>query len=187
VEIPEIHTLSTVDWQFFGSLTFRSERHSERVRLAMWFALARRLAKWNRVHFLNLLWCLRMEKGEIGGRKHFHCLISGLPEGSVNVATCFSIMRQWERFGGGMARVRIYNPALHGGEYILKCLGSGADVYESAKFGEVGRDLMLSKSVRRVALSSKRRARKSLCDQILEGAKLSLAGRAIHGVEISAV
>ena len=41
MEIPEIHILSKIDWQFFGTLTFKSERLPERVRLALYYALLR--------------------------------------------------------------------------------------------------------------------------------------------------
>lgn len=48
--------------------------------------------------------------------------------------------------GGGMAEVRLFNPALNGLDYVASCLGySGADVYESAKFGRSS-GLMLSKA-----------------------------------------
>ncbi len=48
--------------------------------------------------------------------------------------------------GGGMAEVRLFDPALNGVDYISKCLGySGADSYESAKFGSNSSEVMLSK------------------------------------------
>ena len=164
MEVPEVHALQAITWQLFGTLTFKSERLSQTKRLRMWFALARRVAKWNRVHFLELLWCLRIERGEIFERLHMHFLIAGLPAYSLTESKNLSIMNQWERFGGGNARVRLYDPSLAGGEYTLKCLGvtDPGSAYESGKFSEVTSELMLSKSVWRVALSSKRRTRNDL-------------------------
>ena len=70
--------MSRVDWQFFGTLTFKKERVPTAVRIKLWFALARALAKWYGVYFPNLLWVLRAEQGEVTGRTHFHCLIGGI-------------------------------------------------------------------------------------------------------------
>ncbi len=149
MERAEIHILETVDWQFFGTFTFKSERLPERVRLALWFALLRTTSMWFRLYFPDLPWVLRQEKGEIADRKHFHGLIGGFPQHAVTPATCMSIKAQWEKLGGGMARVRVYDSARHGENYILDCLG-GADVYESSKF--LGsNELMISESVQRIA------------------------------------
>jgi hypothetical protein len=103
------------------------------------------------------VFALRTEKGEFGGREHYHFLMSGLPDNAINNKLCMSIMKTWEKLGGGMARVRIYESRLHGGSYILKCLGE--DVYESDKFVQldVGRSLQLSKSCYKIAASLYRR------------------------------
>jgi hypothetical protein len=56
-------------------------------------------------------------------------------------------MAQWERIGGGMARVEEFDPTLNGVGYVLKCLGYSSDpgdIYESAKFGGRQCELMLS-------------------------------------------
>ncbi len=148
---PEVYALSLIEWQFFASLTFKSERLTDAVRLKMFFALMRRQADNFGVHFLKTIWCLRTESGESTGRIHHHALIAGFPEHSLTKATCFSFMKIWEQLGGGMARVSLYSPLLDGVGYVLK--GSdeeyrrtGGDYYETRKFG--GRcDVMLSKSV----------------------------------------
>jgi hypothetical protein len=156
METPEIHILSKIDWQFFGTLTFKSERLPERVRLALYFALLRRVAAEFRVHFPRLLWCLRQEQGEQFGRRHFHYLLAGLPASGVSKTTCFFQMSIWEKLGGGMARVSEFDPRLNGEAYILKCLGCAdpGDFYESAKFGGHCQ-LMLLDSVYRVARTSR--------------------------------
>ena len=153
MESPDIHKLRLIDWQFFGTLTFKSERLPERVRLSAYFALMRTVAKQFRVFFPHLLWCLRQEDGESTGRRHFHYLLAGLPRQVVKIATCFYQMSTWEQVGGGMARVHRFDPRLNGAGYILKCLGETADagdLYESAKFGGGHCQLMLSHAAERV-------------------------------------
>ncbi len=135
-------------WQFFAALTFKSAKLPERVRLSMFFALVRRLCRWFKVPFSDCLWVLRQEPGEIGGRLHFHFLFAGIPSEAVQVATCMSIKAQWERIGGGMARVREFDPSQPGLEYILKCLcvSASANLYEVGKFSHSADEVMLSKS-----------------------------------------
>ena len=47
------YTLQRVHWQFFGSLTFKSARVPERVRVTMFFALVRCLCRWHKVPFAS--------------------------------------------------------------------------------------------------------------------------------------
>lgn len=149
MESADIYVLSKLRWQFFGSLTYRTERLPERVRLSMFFALMRKVAKDFRLYFPGMPWCLRLERGEIGSRLHNHFLLCGVPESAVSVATCFAMMRTWEKkLRGGHARVRVFDPRLSGVDYVAECLGyEGADAYESAKFGTNGRELKYSNAV----------------------------------------
>lgn len=145
MEKPELYHLTRIRWQFFGTLTFRAAEVPERIRLCMWFSAARKCAEGFGLYFPTLPWCLRQEQGETNGRRHFHVLLGGLPEQAVQIQTCFALMAQWEAAGGGMARYRLFNPGLDGVGYVTKCLGmSGADTYESAKFGSKSSGLMLS-------------------------------------------
>ena len=156
MESPDVYILSQVRWQFFGTLTFKSERLPERVRLAMYFALMRRIASKFRVHFRRLPWCLRQERGELFGRRHFHYLLTGLPRMNVTQTTCFYMMATWERLGGGMARVRRFDHRLSGVDYVAGCLNGstlGEDGYESAKFGDRSSELMLSDGLQRILRS----------------------------------
>jgi hypothetical protein len=141
------YTLQRVHWQFFGTLTFKSVKLPERVRLSMFFALVRRLCRWHKVPFRKCVWVLRQEHGEIGGRIHFHFLIAGLPPYAVQVATAMSIKAQWEELGGGMARVREFDSSKQGLEYLLKCLNAGANLYEVTKFSYSADEVMLSDSI----------------------------------------
>jgi hypothetical protein len=153
MEAPEIHVLNRVDWQFFGTCTFRSVRTSDRRRHGMWFALLRRTGRHFGRNFGQLLWALRQEEGELSGRTHFHYLLAGLDRRAMNPTTCFWLMDGWERLGGGMSRVKVFDPRLNAGAYILKdgcghadaSLGGG--VYETAKFSSRDCQLTIAKSV----------------------------------------
>ena len=147
----ESHLLNRVEWDLFCTFTFKSLRLSDAVKVKMFFALMRQEAENLHVHFKRLMWCLRSERGEVTARFHFHALIAGLPSWAVSEATCFSFMRMWENLGGGMARVRVFNPLLAGVDYTLKGVDDaywvvGGNIYELKKFG--GRcDVMLSESL----------------------------------------
>jgi len=150
---PEIYALSLIEWQFFASLTFKSEKLTDAARIKMFFALMRKQADNFGVHFKKTIWCLRTESGEATGRIHHHALIAGFPTHARTRATCFAFMKIWEQLGGGMARVHVYSPSLDGVGYVLKgeaeLKRAGGDFYETRKFG--GRcDVMLSESIFRV-------------------------------------
>ena len=144
------YTLQRVHWQFFGTLTFKSAKLPERVRLGMFFALVRSAWRWHKIPFRKCVWVLRQEHGEIGGRLHFHFLIAGLPLYAVQVATAMSIKAQWQELGGGMARVRKFDSREQGLEYLLKDLNvtnAGANLYEVTKFSYSADEVMLSNSI----------------------------------------
>lgn len=152
---PELFSLSLCDWQLFCTFTFKQAMLAERVRLAMFFALARTLAGNSGLHFKRLMWVLRKEHGEATGRFHFHALFAGLPPHWKNWVTCNSTEKLWVKFGGGHAVVSEYNPTLDGVDYILKrgdelvlslAKRWAGDYYELTKFGERS-DLMLSESL----------------------------------------
>jgi hypothetical protein len=151
---PEIYALSLIEWQLFATLTFKSAKLADRVRLKMFFALMRKQADNFGVHFKQTIWCLRTEAGEATGRLHLHSLIAGFPKHAITTATCFAFMKIWEQLNGGMARVTLYSPLLDGVSYVLKgCEAeyqrAGGDYYETQKFGKRC-DVMLSESVFRV-------------------------------------
>ena len=151
---PEIYALSLIEWQLFATLTFKSEKLADGVRLKMFFALMRKQADHFGVHFKQTIWCLRTEAGEATGRLHLHALIAGFPQHAANTATCFSFMKIWEGLGGGMARVHVFSPLLNGVGYVLKGAEmeyqrAGGDFYETQKFGQRC-DVMLSESIFRV-------------------------------------
>jgi hypothetical protein len=143
MESATTYQMSEVPWQFFGTLTFSAGK-PEAIRRSMWFYLLRECGQWfgigRKAAARRLTWVLRQEAGEITGRVHYHFLLCGLPPFAVSTKTCMSIMAQWEKLGGGMARVRMFDARLQGVEYTLKCLHSdGANAYEIRKFS--GRSL----------------------------------------------
>jgi hypothetical protein len=149
LESPDLLMLCGEAWQFFGTLTFKRERLPERVRPSMFNAAFRQLAKELHLHFPRLAWCRREELGDLLGRRHYHFLLTGLPARAANLSTCFFLMHAWEKIGGGMARVRLYNQGQDGLEYITKCL-HGGDAYETSKFAEGLSHLTLSDGLRRM-------------------------------------
>lgn len=145
MENPDVYMLAQIDWQFFGTLTFEQERLAERVRLGMYFAMLRQTAAKFRVYFPQLPWCLRMENGERFGRRHMHFLIAGLPRHAGNLDTCLFLSSAWEKVGGGLSRITVFDHTLNGGAYISKCLQPNSeDAFTSSRFDGGISDLMLS-------------------------------------------
>ena len=135
-------------------LYVQKEKMADCRRYRMFFALLRTQAGNFGIHFRNLIWCLRIERGETTGRKHFHALIAGLPPHSAHTKMCFAFKNLWEKLGGGMARVSVYSRSLAGADYILKGLEAvqsrvAGDFYELTKFGG-SCDVTLSESILRV-------------------------------------
>lgn len=163
MEIPEIHVLNRIRWQFFGTLTFKSERLSQRKRMGMWFALLRQVSRQFKVPYKHLLWVLRQEDGEKFGRTHFHYLLAGLDRRCEIPTTCFWLMNRWERLKGGMSRVTVFDPRLSAGSYILKDLGGfndstlGGGFYESAKLSSQDCQLTIADAVWKVASRQQKR------------------------------
>lgn len=159
---PEAWTLAAIPWQFFCSLTFKghwlanASLKAEVIRVTMWFALWRRFCRQFGIPDSCLLWCLRQEAGEVGGRMHLHALIGGANERLVNPLTCRWLKMAWRDLGGGHPDARVFDPTLAGVDYILKTDMSGANGYETTKFA--GSDqVMVSKSVVRYFSALQRR------------------------------
>lgn len=149
-------------WQFFANMTYRNSRTmSTKARRAMQMQWLRRLALIGhknregllyRTRFEDLEWIIREELGEQTQRLHWHALLSGLPPGIVTPNTCMFSMGYWEGIGGGMARVRVYDPEQDAASYVLKGLEgtsdkwsvNGANAYEVGKFkGQQGQEPLM--------------------------------------------
>ena len=165
MEIPEIHIIDKIHWQFFGTLTYRKVPKSERIRRKLLFKYLRLVAKQFEMPFDHLHWVVREEDGEATGRTHFHYLLAGLNRRCENRNTCFWLMDCWDKsMGIGHARVHRYDPRLGAGAYLVKELAGfndrslGGDFYESAKFSGPGCQLIIANTTRKVAARrSKRR------------------------------
>jgi hypothetical protein len=144
--------LSQVDWQIFGTLTFKQVRLPERIRIRMFFAMLRKLAKRLNTYFPRLVWALCPEGDGQLIHRHFHFLIAGLPKHATPKPTCSIISDQWQRHGGGIPRVAPYDRTLDGVKYILKDLEKVAQscAAESAKSGRQNCEPTLSHSLWRM-------------------------------------
>lgn len=158
---PDHYVANKISWQFFATLTF-SRVPTAAVREKMLFGWLRWFSEMSRKQAAKrstgtgrekLLWMVREELGEVGGRFHYHALLAGIPEFLVNVRTAMASCAAWENQGGGMARNYIYQPDLDGVDYVFKGLTHndlqatnryGQYLYEVGKFnGEEGRRVLL--------------------------------------------
>jgi hypothetical protein len=153
---PDVYTLSLETWQYFVTLTYRSEDgEKNRVsvpgsdeRRKMLFSFLRSILATKRdkktghaidkVHWSRLIWAAREERGELKGRYHFHLLVSGFPPGRVNAVQRFAMKAMASRAGFGHSDVRAFDPTLSGVKYVLKGLDEwsrrSANAYEMGKF-----------------------------------------------------
>ena len=145
-KLAEMFSLAKVEWQFFGTLTFREPflraRESGKggyQRFCKFQKFGRLLSaslnyserNWERLN-VN---CLRLEPGEIGGLWHYHFLMAGLPVQTVNRGTCKFLEHVWrELCRGGFCKIRVFDTQQNGVAYISKCLDP-RDKYEFNKFG----------------------------------------------------
>lgn len=161
-ESPDVYLLSQVPWQFFLTLTYRSEKLADKVKRERFFALHYQVAKWAKVGFGELLWVKRAELGGLTARFHLHSLLGGLPEWMVTRRTCFAIANVWNgALACGFAKVYVYDQSRNGLDYIFKGLNSTREAdrarqYESQKFGDASSAVEFSRSVSRLLLKRRR-------------------------------
>lgn len=148
------------DWKVFGTGTFTCVNTlSTGMRGRLTFAFLREAAKVAGVPFRRLVWVLRHEFGERGGRSHYHWLL-GCKEWNPTVGQMFYLNSLWDGMRRcGFSRNHIYDQRLNGVEYVTKCLSSGGtiggDLYESSKFRNADSALTLANSLYR-AIGGKR-------------------------------
>jgi hypothetical protein len=164
--LPEMWSLVKIEWQFFGTLTFREPSLREREygkshfrRLSKFAAFGRQLHKAIDYSPRNFgrrnINCVRLEQGEIGGLWHNHFLMAGLGQHQVNRATAEFMKALWLRGHGGWADVRVFDTSQNGIEYVSKCLDP-KNKYEFNKFG-LARTLTFSPAFVRVIRAQERR------------------------------
>jgi hypothetical protein len=186
-------SLTEIEWQFFGTLTFREPSLREREsgkshfrRLSKFAAFGRRLHEAIDYSPRNFgrrnINCLRLEQGEIGGLWHYHFLMAGLGEHQVNRGTCEFMKSLWlSKSGagiihGGWCDVRVFDTSQNGIEYVTKCLDP-KNRYEFNKFG-LARTLTFSPAFVRVIRARERR-NAAFCNAGKE--KAEEGGRGIPG------
>jgi len=141
---PWAYNLCLIQWDVFGSLTFRDRFPRSKRFNAVW-RLMRYCAKKTGTDYRKMLVCVRTERGELTGRFHAHCLIGGINATNIKT-TCFVLRQQWKNLTGSLSIISPYDRAQAGPAYIAKCLTDG-QVYELGKFG--GDEIIVSASFRR--------------------------------------
>lgn len=155
---PEAYALELVNWQIFVTLTLPDNllEAGEARHGRVLFAFLRKAADFGGVHFHSLLWCLRSERGEKGGRLHYHALMGGFPPrvqtpdgrsySPTSIRGRFVLKNTWEQLVHAMARVQLFNDGLPGVGYVLK----GGAAYEAGKFSSSADRVTVSTSVQRI-------------------------------------
>jgi len=158
-----VHLLRNIPWQLFVTLTWSAVK-SEGVKHRILFAYLRTLSKWAGVHFHQLLWACRQERGEVGGRLHFHVLVGGLPQRCLTLSLLHASRKLWKKEGGGWSSVTPYCSGLDAVQYSfggdvrfenLRIGGRGSvegTDYEKRKLGHAS-DVTLAKAVQACLLA----------------------------------
>ena len=124
------HNLAVLDWQLFGTLTFKKTGPKPKMWGCAWLHF-QRLARITGTEYSALRIALRYELGEQTERPHFHYLLGGLAVKN-HVSASYVARREWGARVGSFATIRAYDSAQAGASYICKCLGANA--YERSKF-----------------------------------------------------
>lgn len=138
------HNLTKVDWDFFGTLTFRKVP-STFIRKKMIFHFLRLVgeAYGSRDWKWKTSWLVRHELGEASGRPHFHFVLKVNNEAvsMTPYSMTYVLASIWERSvagSAGFADIRLYDPNRSAVEYIMKSdqgfFHGGANQYEMNKF-----------------------------------------------------
>ena len=115
----ELFTILRIDWDIFGTLTFRGEGVSPGHAWSKVYPLFHRLAKYVRIPFGDLLTATRLETGRINGRIHLHFLAAGV--GSARVRPlCRKLEKLWSEKVGGTAEIEPFDPVRCGTFYCTK-------------------------------------------------------------------
>jgi hypothetical protein len=110
--------LSQFAWDWFGTLTFDGPIHPEQA--------AKRWSRWLRLlesrGGREIRW-VRASEYQQRGVLHFHCLLA-----EVGSTACMAAKTEWERIGGGHARIVHYDPRLNGIGYLAKGANRGGEI-----------------------------------------------------------
>lgn len=133
-------------WQFFCTLTFRDHlcdvygsenKRSVNMLLSKFLCTISETLKMPATEWF---WVLRVEKGGMTDRTHWHLILGGLPNTHVNKTTAHVLKFLWSdknRLNLGIAKVNVYNNARDGVSYMVKGLQTDSPrSYEVGKFAE---------------------------------------------------
>jgi len=138
----ETKLMAVCRWQIFAHLTLPDDLQEAPPRrlYCLLFAFLRTAASFQKVHFPALLWAVRWERGERGGRLHAHLLLGGL--GRSDRGFRFALKNTWENMAGAMSRVNKFDPTLPGVAYLLEA----PVAYELGKFATGAESVHCSES-----------------------------------------
>lgn len=149
-------------WDVFGSPTFAGHVPSARRVHRMAFAHLRSAARMTGRRFDDLLWALRLEEGEVGGRLHFHYLLGDTFTRNARTLA-HRLEYDWKRISGGArVEVREFDRAQAGAAYVSKALGV-ENAYEINKFGVADMVTVSAGVVRILANLSRRTKHAAAC------------------------
>lgn len=106
------YLLKLIPWQFFGTLTWRSDRKSVESRAKNVDEFLRKWAAREQQRYTTELPAfIRWERGAIGDRLHCHFLLTGFrnPK-AVSLDRCFRQKAIWTRHRG-LCRIRLFAPS----------------------------------------------------------------------------
>jgi len=148
----ETKLMAVCRWQIFAHLTLPDDLQEAPPRrlYSLLFAFLRTAASFQKVHFPALLWAVRWERGERGGRLHAHLLLGGL--GRSDRGFRFALKNSWENMAGAMSRVNKFDPTLPGVAYLL----DAPVAYELGKFATGAESVHVANACWRVWRASQR-------------------------------
>ena len=134
---PYYWALERYPWQLFITLTFVDPVPPEHQRLAECYRLFRKLARRFHLHFNDLRWFARDERGATLGRQHYHIFLDGLPSRRVTTQLCRRIESDWQSRTRASAAVSAYDAMLPGIRYSMMVAADSlsSEGRESAKLG----------------------------------------------------
>ena len=142
--------LTQINWDVFGTLTFKGPKPVP-VQFHNLWRFMRQVSWIVSRPYRELLIAVRHERGEIGGRQHFHFLLGGT-EAPNKLTLCFQLEHRWRmQTGAQQVRIRPYSPCGCAGEYLTKSCDwswQGANAYEMAIFDQAD-SVSLSRSITR--------------------------------------
>jgi len=147
--------LSRVAWDLFGTITFQGKVPRPNKAFGQAWEHFRCASRLTGTRYDHLLIALRWERGEIGGRPHFHYLLGGTLT-SNRMSLSKMLEREWVVRTGGFPEIRPFDISRNGCAYVSKCMditGSGGDIFELRKFDRA-EVVVVSSSVVRIIRAS---------------------------------